>query len=101
MPPRPARRSTNSPASVVASMSSNADAEPDDRRDQDKGDDFRQRKQQDGDDDPFYHGRFRAVFLPRREVGAGAGIVYGRFEATLPAVSTDAPLYGCSRVPTL
>ena len=41
--------------------------------------------------------RFR---LPR-EVGAGAGIVYGRFEATLPAVSTDAPLYGCSRVPTL
>ena len=35
------------------------------------------------------------------EVGAGAGIVYGRFEATLPAVSTDAPLDGRSRVPTL
>jgi hypothetical protein len=33
-------------------------------------------------------------------VGAGAGIVYGRREATQPAVSTDAPLYGCSRVPT-
>jgi hypothetical protein len=35
------------------------------------------------------------------EVGAGAWIFYGAFEATLPAVSTEAPLYGCSRVPTL
>ena len=44
--------------------------------------------------------RFTMAGIPAAaEVGVAAGIVYGRFEATLPAVSTDAPLYGCSRVP--
>jgi hypothetical protein len=44
--------------------------------------------------------RFTMVGIPAAaEVGVAAGIVYGQFEATLPAVSTDAPLYGCSRVP--
>jgi hypothetical protein len=33
-------------------------------------------------------------------VGSAVWIVYGRREATQPAVSTDAPLYGCSRVLT-
>jgi hypothetical protein len=35
-----------------------------------------------------------AVFPASSEVGAGAGIVYGRAEANLPAVATDAPLDG-------
>ena len=47
------------------------------------------------------HFTMAGVSVLAGEVGAGAGIVYGRSEATLPAVSTDAPLYGCSRVPTL
>jgi hypothetical protein len=39
--------------------------------------------------------RFAMAGIPAAaEVGVAAGIVYARFEATLPAVSTDAPLYG-------
>jgi predicted lipid-binding transport protein (Tim44 family) len=58
---------------------------------------FRLRRQRDA---AMMHFTMAAI-PPGGEVGAAAGIVYGRPEATLPAGSTDAPLYGCSRVPRL
>ena len=82
MLPRPAWRNTRNPASVVASMRRNATAQSEDRGDQNKGSDFRERKQQDGNDDPLYHDRLSRPVPAAGEVGAAAGIVYGRFEAT-------------------
>ena len=59
--------------------------------------DFGDRKEQDDGDNPFYHGGFPAA----GEVGAAAGIVYGRPWHSAGLQSADAPLDGRSRVLTL